>query len=104
MRPIIRERILKKYNYKCVNCNATEKLEIDHIIPVSRGGREDEDNMQVLCKKCNLKKGGGINFNKYFKKGDGDKFIYISTELPLTSLKRNELILLLKNKFKELCQ
>ena len=38
-------------------CSATEDLEIDHVIPLSRGGRNDITNLQVLCKSCNCSKG-----------------------------------------------
>ncbi len=57
-KPFDRGKILKKYKYKCVQCSATERLEIDHIIPQCAGGADTEDNLQVLCKKCNMKKGG----------------------------------------------
>jgi len=30
---------------------------IDHVIPLSRGGSNDDDNIQLLCLPCNLKKG-----------------------------------------------
>ena len=32
------------------------KLHIDHIIPVSLGGKSDSKNLQFLCNECNLKK------------------------------------------------
>jgi 5-methylcytosine-specific restriction endonuclease McrA len=42
-------------------CGVTTKdgatLEIDHIRPVSRGGTNDPDNLQVLCRDCNAGKG-----------------------------------------------
>lgn len=55
----MREEILKKYDYQCVKCHSKSKLEIDHIIPFSIGGKTDIENLQVLCKSCNLKKGNG---------------------------------------------
>ena len=103
MREIVRDRILKKYNYKCVECNSIENLEVDHIIPLSRGGKDDEINKQVLCRKCNRKKGKSIDYNKYFRKGDDNTFMYVSTDLPLGSFKKNELIALLDQKFEEFC-
>lgn len=34
-----------------------EKMHIDHIIPISKGGTNDPTNLQILCEGCNLKKG-----------------------------------------------
>jgi hypothetical protein len=55
--PKVRERILKKYNNKCVWCGATENLTIDHIKPVKLGGDNSDKNLQVLCRSCNSCKG-----------------------------------------------
>ena len=55
----LRYRVLKKAGGRCALCGATKKettLHIDHIIPRSRGGLNDEENLQVLCLKCNLGK------------------------------------------------
>src|ERR1700730_16935584 len=41
---------------KCVRCEATEELELDHIIPRFAGGLPIEDNAQTLCRTCNLNK------------------------------------------------
>lgn len=45
---------------KCVICGATENLQLDHIIPFSKGGSDTAENLQVLCQKCNLKKSNKI--------------------------------------------
>jgi len=37
-----------------------EKLEYDHIIPVSKGGSNTERNIQLLCEKCNRQKSATI--------------------------------------------
>lgn len=58
----LREYIKKRDNYTCCNCgNSIHNepnllLEIDHIIPVSKGGCTIEDNLQTLCWKCNRAK------------------------------------------------
>lgn len=37
----------------CKMCGSTERLEIDHIIPLSRGGSNELTNLQILCRHCN---------------------------------------------------
>ncbi|MBO4856796.1 MAG: HNH endonuclease [Bacilli bacterium] len=41
----------------CGKSDLLENLEIDHIIPIARGGKTTPDNLQVLCHDCNKKKG-----------------------------------------------
>lgn len=45
-----------KYDNKCAICKKEEWLTLDHITPLSKGGSNNIDNLQVLCKECNLKK------------------------------------------------
>lgn len=55
----LRERIILESNGRCSMCGKIEeedRLEIDHIIPILRGGRTSYENLQVLCKKCNTAK------------------------------------------------
>lgn len=46
----------------CRNCGTTETyanpLTTDHIVPRSRGGSNDRENLQCLCRRCNSAKGG----------------------------------------------
>ena len=56
----IRFNILSKSGGRCALCGATKKdrmLDVDHIIPRSRGGKTTPENLQVLCSKCNRSKG-----------------------------------------------
>ena len=61
----IRERILARDGYCCQSCGETDgKMHIDHIVPKRLGGSDLEENLQVLCQFCNLRKGGRF-FEQY---------------------------------------
>jgi len=54
----VKEYLLEKWGRKCAYCGATNvPLEIDHIIPKSRGGTDRVSNLTLACRECNLKKG-----------------------------------------------
>ncbi|MDE2637033.1 MAG: HNH endonuclease signature motif containing protein [Chloroflexota bacterium] len=42
---------------RCANCGAGEKLVLDHVIPIARGGLSRLENLQLLCAECNRIKG-----------------------------------------------
>jgi|GEM_PF-4337767 len=44
----------------CSICGSTEQLEVDHIIPISKGGTSNVDNLQALCRRCNIAKGNRL--------------------------------------------
>ena len=52
-----RNRIYKRDNHQCVYCGSSKHLTLDHVIPKSRGGKNDWHNLVTSCFKCNLKKG-----------------------------------------------
>lgn len=61
--PIPREvvdAVYKRDGGRCVYCGSTENLHLDHIIPFSRGGATNIENLQLLCQKCNLEKSNKI--------------------------------------------
>ena len=45
---------------RCRECGCTKNLQLDHIVPFSKGGSSEPENLQLLCKECNLKKGNRI--------------------------------------------
>ena len=64
MTPELRRQIAERDNYTCQKCGRYMPdgfgLEIDHIVPVSKGGETVPWNLQVLCYKCNAEKGAKI--------------------------------------------
>lgn len=53
-----KKNILRRDNYVCQYCGGREiALTVDHVLPKSRGGKTNWNNMVVACKPCNLKKG-----------------------------------------------
>ncbi|OGS22765.1 MAG: hypothetical protein A2252_10595 [Elusimicrobia bacterium RIFOXYA2_FULL_39_19] len=55
-----RKNIYEHYDYKCCYCGkklAPNELNLDHIVPKSRGGKTDWKNIVTSCFPCNLKKG-----------------------------------------------
>ena len=54
----IREYLLEKWGRKCAYCDKTNiPLEIEHIVPKSRGGSNRVSNLTLACTPCNQKKG-----------------------------------------------
>lgn len=53
----LREKIMKRDNYTCQLCGKYMPdevgLQVDHIIPVAKGGKTVASNLRVLCSKCN---------------------------------------------------
>ena len=58
--PQKRQRVYERDAYRCVTCGGYERLTLDHIIPVSRGGGNEESNLQTMCLACNMKKGARL--------------------------------------------
>ena len=48
--------VLIRDNHKCQSCGSDKKLEFDHIVPVSKGGSSEANNLQLLCRSCNRSK------------------------------------------------
>jgi hypothetical protein len=53
----LRAQIFRRDGYVCAYCGDSEaKMVIDHIVPISRGGSNDPDNLCVACDPCNSSK------------------------------------------------
>jgi hypothetical protein len=55
----VRQRVLERDRGICQNCGAPAEV-IDHIWPAIRGGQSTEENLQALCRACNLAKSDAV--------------------------------------------
>lgn len=49
-------KILRDFGHRCAYCNKAGKMTIDHVMPLSRGGRHSISNLVPACKACNKNK------------------------------------------------
>ena len=49
--------LMAQAGHRCLACREVDHLELDHIVPVSAGGSNGRHNRQVLCRRCNARKG-----------------------------------------------
>lgn len=52
----VQREVWRRDGGRCVGCESQERLEFDHIIPISKGGSNTTRNIQLLCEECNRKK------------------------------------------------
>lgn len=53
---VLKKILIDERGPYCESCGEEAKLQVDHIIPLSKGGTNDLDNLQLLCYECHLKK------------------------------------------------
>jgi hypothetical protein len=84
-----RFEIFKRDNFTCQYCGRTSEdvvLEIDHIMPVSKGGANDETNLVPACFDCNRGK-GNRELGNVIPRPDAD-MKYLETQQEIQELKR----------------
>lgn len=65
IKPAELDGLVNLFSYGCVNCDSNEKLELDHVVPISHGGRVKHImNFQVLCARCHKKKTRAEQYRK----------------------------------------
>ena len=58
--PTIRNLLLRHYGKQCIYCPAVldvSNMVCDHIVPLSSGGPSISQNLEMICKRCNIRKG-----------------------------------------------
>lgn len=61
-----RKAIFARDGYKCQSCGRKDNLTVDHIVQLSRGGTNNPENLQTLCKYCHEKKDNKKIFDRSF--------------------------------------
>jgi hypothetical protein len=56
----VKREVWRRDDGRCSQCGSRERLEYDHIIPVSQGGSNTVRNIELLCEPCNRRKGSRI--------------------------------------------
>ncbi len=51
----MRKVLINKDSF-CAKCKKNHSLTIDHIVPITKGGKNEKSNLQILCRSCNLLK------------------------------------------------
>lgn len=51
-----RSFVYQRDGHRCVYCGAHQNLSLDHVVPLSRGGSNDLDNLATACRSCNSQK------------------------------------------------
>src|SRR6266487_3486825 len=62
---------------RCRNCGARLDLQFDHVIPVALGGANTAENIELLCRACNLAKGSKLFAPPHFPRGKCDTTDFI---------------------------
>jgi hypothetical protein len=56
----VRIEVWRRDGGKCARCGSREKLEYDHIVPISKGGSNTARNIELLCERHNRSKSNNI--------------------------------------------
>jgi 5-methylcytosine-specific restriction endonuclease McrA len=60
IRERVRHEVWRRDQGRCVDCGSRERLEFDHIVPLSRGGSNTARNIELRCESCNRRKSARV--------------------------------------------
>lgn len=99
----LRFQVLKESGGRCALCGITKNdspLDVDHIIPRSRGGSNELANLQVLCAKCNRTKGNKDDTDfKSLPLDRDESCLFCSDEIKERIIEDNGTVFAIKDKF-----
>ena len=76
----VRQYLYEKFGHRCVYCgNESDAIELDHVVPRSKGGSDRVSNLVPSCHKCNQRKGN--RSIEDFLAGDREKLHEIQKQL-----------------------
>lgn len=55
--PVNRREVLRRDHHSCQYCGCTRRLTLDHVLPLSKGGKHAWNNVVAACEQCNQRKG-----------------------------------------------
>jgi len=59
--PFNKRNVIVRDEFECAYCGIKSKsLTVDHVIPLSKGGKSNFENCVAACKNCNAKKGNKL--------------------------------------------
>lgn len=56
----VRREVMDRDGHRCLDCGSTKHLSLDHIVPFSHGGPDTVENLRVLCRPCNSRRGNRV--------------------------------------------
>ena len=67
MNPSLRYDVLKRDSFRCMICGRSAQdgaiLHIDHVLPISKGGKTEYANLRTLCRDCNQGKSDKYDYS-----------------------------------------
>ena len=71
-------KIIQDREKVCINCGSREEIEMHHIVPLSKGGSNNEGNLVYLCFECHCKVHETIR-----GQGEAEESVVVNARLPI---------------------